>query len=297
MTDEEQYFETRAEEWEHSRGLSRAQLLKLGAAVPLLAGASRLLSADTAGAARLADPPIAKPLPPEWFVNFGTNAEMRWDPLRPSVTDAERALLRPRPHGTPIIDPASWWLRVFGTGLRGDAAGLTFDARTRAPAADDHPGDRVRRQRPQLLRLASKGRRRRDAVGARRDRGGAWRGVPLVDSVRARGHQARAVDVMPRASTRRGRRAASTTGHVRRPIPSRRRSTTRCVAYEMNGQPLPTTTASRPALIVPAGSGSPTSSGSGRSRSPTAALLAVEHARSTVRPGPTTRTPPSRPRS
>ena len=51
MTDEELYFETRAEQWESSRGLSRAQLLKLGASVPLLAGASRLLPADVARAA------------------------------------------------------------------------------------------------------------------------------------------------------------------------------------------------------------------------------------------------------
>jgi hypothetical protein len=30
-------------------------------------------------------PYILKPLPPEWFVDDGTNAEMRWDPVDPPL--------------------------------------------------------------------------------------------------------------------------------------------------------------------------------------------------------------------
>ncbi|MDX6438700.1 MAG: hypothetical protein QOF45_1283, partial [Gaiellaceae bacterium] len=77
--DEELYPETRAEQWERSPGLTRAKLLKLGAALPLVAGLSRVAPVGAARAATRADSPIVKPLPPGWFVNFGTNAEMRWD--------------------------------------------------------------------------------------------------------------------------------------------------------------------------------------------------------------------------
>ena len=42
---------------------------------------------------------IVKPLPPEWFIPHGTNAEMRWEAMRgQGYLVAERALLRPQPH-------------------------------------------------------------------------------------------------------------------------------------------------------------------------------------------------------
>jgi hypothetical protein len=57
-----------------------------------------LLAAATAGAGLLALPAdaltqrasagapyILKPLPPEWFVDYGTNAEMRWDSVDPPL--------------------------------------------------------------------------------------------------------------------------------------------------------------------------------------------------------------------
>ena len=86
LENEELYLETRAEQWEHSLGLTRTQLLKLGAALPLVAGLSRAIPTGVARAATRADSPIVKPLPPEWFVNFGTNAEMRWDAVSTSAT-------------------------------------------------------------------------------------------------------------------------------------------------------------------------------------------------------------------
>jgi hypothetical protein len=59
--------------------MSRRRFLALAAAsAPALAGLGRLgrpASARAAGAAS----PILKPLPPESFVNFGSNAEMRWE--------------------------------------------------------------------------------------------------------------------------------------------------------------------------------------------------------------------------
>ena len=42
------------------------------------AGGARLRGAF----AQRAAPPIVKPLPPEWFIPLGTNAEMRWEAMR-----------------------------------------------------------------------------------------------------------------------------------------------------------------------------------------------------------------------
>ena len=60
----------------HDVRLSRRRLLQLAAAgLPVAAGLGRLASPPRAIAAG----PIVKPLPPEWFIPIGTNAEMRWD--------------------------------------------------------------------------------------------------------------------------------------------------------------------------------------------------------------------------
>ena len=70
------------------------------------------------GTARAAYPSILKPTPADRFVDFGTNAEMRWDSV-----DPRRYLTRPgrlfvRNHtSTPVIDRSTWRLRVFGDGL------------------------------------------------------------------------------------------------------------------------------------------------------------------------------------
>jgi hypothetical protein len=84
LLDEDTYFAIREEQLvrrlERS-GHRRGEILKRGAAgALLLAGAGRLASASPARAATPAPTtPIVKPLPPEWFINCGTNAEMRWD--------------------------------------------------------------------------------------------------------------------------------------------------------------------------------------------------------------------------
>src|SRR5690242_130271 len=90
-----------------------------------------LLAAATAGAGLLAlpagalpqrgsagAPPILKPLPPEWFLDYGSNAEMRWDSvdLRRPLTSPERLFVRNHT-ATPRIDPATYQLRIFGDGL------------------------------------------------------------------------------------------------------------------------------------------------------------------------------------
>jgi DMSO/TMAO reductase YedYZ molybdopterin-dependent catalytic subunit len=89
-----------------------------------------LLAAAAAGAGLLAVPGlttrafagapyILKPLPPQWFVDFGTNAEMRWEsvPPRQYLTSQERLFVRDHV-ATPTIDVSTYRLNIFGDGLR-----------------------------------------------------------------------------------------------------------------------------------------------------------------------------------
>jgi DMSO/TMAO reductase YedYZ molybdopterin-dependent catalytic subunit len=63
--------------------------------------------------------PIVKPLPPEWFVAHGTNAETRWDSVSTKrlVTPNERFFVRNHT-STPLIDATIWRLRLHGSGVR-----------------------------------------------------------------------------------------------------------------------------------------------------------------------------------
>ncbi len=112
-----------------------------------------LLAAATAGAGLLAlpaealtqrasagAPAILKPLPPEWFVDYGTNAEMRWDSVDPRryLTSPDRLFVRNHT-ATPLIDPATYQLEIFGDGLAvprsaDQALTLTYADLRRLPA-------------------------------------------------------------------------------------------------------------------------------------------------------------------
>src|SRR5436305_675394 len=63
-------------------------------------------------------PAIQKPLPPQWFVDYGTNAEMRWDSVDPRryLTPQQRLFVRDHV-ATPTIDAATYELKIFGDGL------------------------------------------------------------------------------------------------------------------------------------------------------------------------------------
>src|SRR4051812_46541513 len=93
--------------------VSRRDLLKLGAAGALA------LAAPRAAWAQAAAGPIVKPLPPEWFFDYGSNAEMRWDAVGDQGYLIDPARFFVRNHtSTPAIDPATWRLRVFGSAVR-----------------------------------------------------------------------------------------------------------------------------------------------------------------------------------
>jgi DMSO/TMAO reductase YedYZ molybdopterin-dependent catalytic subunit len=91
--------------------LSRRGFLALSTTAGVLAAVRPSLAVAAVG-------PILKPLPGEWFVPFGTNAEMRWDSVDPRRYRTTQERLFVRNHtSTPTIDARSYRLRVFGDGL------------------------------------------------------------------------------------------------------------------------------------------------------------------------------------
>src|SRR5579871_4787936 len=104
---------------EQRHGYTRRDLVKLGAVgLPLLAGFAQLASAKPARADN--GSPISKPLPSQYFTNFGSNAEMRWDAVAGLGYEIPNDRFFVRDHtGTPIVDISSWKLNLFGTGLKG----------------------------------------------------------------------------------------------------------------------------------------------------------------------------------
>src|SRR5213083_877143 len=78
--DETAYDRRRLRQWlagdARADGVSRRRLLTLLAATTAATALPAPRPADAA------DAPIVKPLPPEWFIQRGTNAETRWEALR-----------------------------------------------------------------------------------------------------------------------------------------------------------------------------------------------------------------------
>lgn len=225
--------------------LTRRRLLQLGAAsVPALA-LSRLgvpAWAQTPG-------PIVKPLPPEWFTPLGTNAEMRWDTAAqlPYTIPNERFFVRNHT-STPIIDPRTYRLQVFGGGLR-RPEGVSFSLRDlqRLPSRTIHAfiecaGNGRSFFASQQGTPASGTQWKLGAVGVAR-----WRGVPLGEVLERAGITRRAVDVMPEGLDA----EVGINGHVRRPFPIAKALDDVLLAYEMNGEPLPPDHGAPVRVIVP----------------------------------------------
>ena len=246
---EDDYFADRHERRQRAlratHRLSRRELLALAAAAPALAGVSRLARPAVARA----DGPIVKPLPPEWFINYGTNAEMRWDAAGDLgyLVPNERFFVRDHT-STPLLDARTWRLSISGSGLR-DPAGRTFslDTLRRLPAREVYSA----------IECAGNGRSffgsqqgtpvsgtpwTLGAIGVAR-----WRGVPLRELLERAGITRHAVDVMPQGLDP----EVAGSGHVRRPLPVEKALDDVLVAYEMNGRPLPPDHGAPARLIVP----------------------------------------------
>ena len=230
LENEDVYSAIRAEQLldqlELSHGYSRRELLKLGAlGVSLLAGFGRLaFSPQTARADN--GSPISKPLPPAWFTNFGSNAEMRWDsvPGLGYVIPNDRFFVQDHT-GTPIVDASSWTLNVFGTGLKGsptlaNPVSFTLDALRALPKKTIYS----------FIECAGNGRsffgtqQGTPAAGTQWTLGAvgvaAWTGGPLSAVLDRTGILSGAVDVMPTGLDSDVVVSGVDAGHVRRPLPA-----------------------------------------------------------------------------
>ena len=217
---DQERFEQRIAGLRTERGLSRREALQLlamsvcGAAVALSGSAAAPLRA----LAQTADPPIVKPTPPELFRTLGTNRESVFAAFQGLgyLTPASHFFVRNHTR-TPRIDAAP------GDYLRRLGARAAVRANVR-PAARVMSVTRIK-----AIECAGNGRsffaRNRDAgsryaMAARGHQCGYGREFGSRGA-RAGRAEATAVDVEPEA-----RREVGTSGNVRRPSPSRRRSTT-----------------------------------------------------------------------
>jgi DMSO/TMAO reductase YedYZ molybdopterin-dependent catalytic subunit len=253
-TDESEYFDTRAEQLDRrlvrEHALSRRDLIRLGAAGSLLLAGG---IARPAGAPAQQVGTIVKPLPSEWFIPLGTNAEMRWEAMAGQgyVTPAERFFVRNHT-ATPLVDGATWRLSVFGSGLR-RPEGIEFGLRdlrrmrseTRA-AFVECAGNGRSFFASQQGTPASGTQWRLGAIGVAR-----WRGVPLREVLERAGITGRAVDVMPQGLDATVASGGVELGHVRRPLPVDKALDDVLLAYEMNGRPLPPDHGFPVRLVVP----------------------------------------------
>jgi DMSO/TMAO reductase YedYZ molybdopterin-dependent catalytic subunit len=223
--------------------VSRRDLLKLGAAGAVSLALPR---AAWAGA-----PAIVKPLPPEWFIDYGTNAEMRWDAARDQGYLIDPARFFVRNHtSTPTIDAASWRLRVAGDGVRRP---LELSYRTLEKLACD--------SETAFVECAGNGRsffgtqQGTPASGTQWKLGAIgvahWRGVRLRDVLERAGLRHDAVDVMPAGLDPTYVSGGVDYGHVRRPLPVAKALDDALIALEMNGQALPPDHGFPARLVVP----------------------------------------------
>ncbi|MEU8845697.1 sulfite oxidase [Streptomyces sp. NPDC048564] len=241
--DETAYDRRRLRQWlagdARADGVSRRRLLTLLAAT---AAATALPAPRPAHAA---DTPIVKPLPPEWFIQRGTNAETRWEALRGTGHHTPNELFFVRNHtATPVLDAADWRLRLWGDGLRGKPSEgrpveFGYDDLRALPAVT----------RTAFVECAGNGRshyttQQQEAVYGTSWTLGAvgvarWRGVRLADVLRKAGLSPYAVDLQPRGLDAEYVSGGESLGRVRRPLPLAKALDDVLLAYEMNGEPLP----------------------------------------------------------
>jgi DMSO/TMAO reductase YedYZ molybdopterin-dependent catalytic subunit len=250
---EADYLATRSEQLMSHSGLTRRDVLRMGAALSVAAGIAQFAPPGMARAAAADDgSPIVKQLPPEWFVTFGTNAEMRWDavPGLGFTIPNERFFVRDHT-ATPVIDARTWQLQVFGSGLGGPGRTFTYDQLRRLP----------QREVVAFIECAGNGRslfaaqQNTAAPGTQWGLGAIgvarWRGVPLAEVLTRAGLSRRAVDVMPYGLDANFVSGGIDFGHVRRPIPVAKALDDALLVMEMNGEPLPPDHGFPVRLVVP----------------------------------------------
>ncbi|MFF4882241.1 sulfite oxidase [Streptomyces nigra] len=241
--DETAYDRRRLRQWlagdARADGVSRRRMLTLLAAT---AAATTLSAPRTAHAAA---GPIVKPLPPEWFIQRGTNAETRWEALRGTGHHTPNNRFFVRNHtATPVLDAGDWRLRLWGDGLRGTPAEdrpveFGYDDLRALPSVTrtafvECAGNGRSHYTTQQGETVSGTAWTLGAIGVAR-----WRGVRLADVLRRAGLVRHAVDVQPRGLDAEYVSGGESLGRVRRPLPLAKALDDVLLAYEMNGEPLP----------------------------------------------------------
>jgi DMSO/TMAO reductase YedYZ molybdopterin-dependent catalytic subunit len=255
--DERGYDEARLSQWRAGQvaggGFSRRDLGRLAAGLSVATAGSAFTAAPAYADPGHSDPahsegpvagPIVKPLPPELFTVYGSNAEMRWEAMAGQgyVVPVDRFFVRDHT-STPLLDASTWRLRLFGTGLRGSP---TAQAPVEFSYADlrDMPAESL----TAFIECAGNGRSfftsqqqqtvsgtawGLGAVGVAR-----WRGVRLATVLRRAGLTRDAVDVMPQGLDADYVTGGVNLGPVRRPLPVAKALHDVLLACEMNGDPL-----------------------------------------------------------
>lgn len=252
LTDEATYDRARLTQWCEGNGVSRRGLLRLAAGGSLALTAFGALPAGTASAAS----PIVKPLPPEIFEVYGTNAETRWEALsgQGELTPVERFFVRNHT-ATPSIDAGTWRLKLFGTGLRGGPVEFSYRDLLELPAetitsAIECAGNGRSFFTSQQGQVVSGTAWKLGAIGVAR-----WRGVRLSTVLAKAGLTRHAVDVLPEGLDADYVTGGVNLGKVRRPLPVAKALQDVLLAYEMNGRPLPPDHGHPVRLVVPSWAG------------------------------------------
>jgi sulfane dehydrogenase subunit SoxC len=231
LSDEANYDRERAEEWAwrgaRELGISRRRFIQLvtGAGAALVTGVAfpRSVWADHVS--------VVKPAPPELFINHGGNREMRWESMRGMgyLTPNDRFFVRNHSR-TPHVDPATWRLRIHGSGVGGEIE-LSYDDILAMPSVTE----------TKFIECAGNGRRFFELAQGRRATGtqwtlGAvgvaeWTGVRLSTVLERAGVKPAAVDVMG---------VGMDSLNVRRPMSiAKALDDDTLLVYGMNGQTLP----------------------------------------------------------
>src|ERR1700710_749065 len=255
--DEAEYFDIREEQLarklQREHGLSRRQLLKLGAAGSLMLAGGGSLLRTTKASAFSAPTGIIKKLPEEWFERLGTNAEMKWQAMADEgyLTPVEKFFVRNHTM-TEAIDPLRYRLNIFGSGLK-DPNGRSFTLSELRKMPSE--------TRIAFMECAGNGRsffgsqQRTPAPGSAWKLGAVgvaqWHGVPLREVLERAGIKSSAVDVMPQGLDSEVITNGVNEGHVRRPLPVAKALDDALLAYGMNGENLPPDHGAPLRLVVP----------------------------------------------
>ena len=224
--------------------LTRAGLTRRSVVGASVAGGALVATTRMAPAAHAAYPAILKPTPADQFVDFGTNAEMRWDAVDSERYLTDQARLFVRNHtSTPLIDKSTWRLRIFGDGLttpRPDSAALSLSfedlrrlPRTTVESVHECTGNGRSFFATQQGTPAAGTAWKLGAVGTV-----VWEGVRLRDVLKKVGLSPEAVSIQATGLDPNYVTGGVDYGPVRRPFPVSKALDDAILAWGMNGAPL-----------------------------------------------------------